>query len=296
MISKKSSASILFVRTIAFIIFCGISVVLNLNMLILLASSTIERIVFILVSIAIEGAKIYYVTTAPIYKQLGKKLRAKVHYLLYAMCAFISISAAFGYVTTTILSTDIIIKMQSSTKEISYMDNDLSLIENQINELVNQKKEAREVYKKDLSILDSQIDILISEISEKSPEIPKPYEEEDVILNANTIKKAESELITWEKKITRKKGELETLKKQKTNLILNNNSYTQEVDTNIVNFRIERDNLVADQNVLEEKEIISLETGNKTDMFTAVGDSFGVSGHLVMTIILLFIAFSVFPV
>ena len=288
--NQTSTFSIVAVRTFAFIIFCGISVVLNLNMLILLASTFIEKVVFILISIGIEGAKIYYIVSAPIYKKMGKVVRAKLYYVLYITCAFISITAAYGFITTTVASTDALSSLQSNKKSIVYIDKDLELIDNQINDLLSKQTKTREMFDKDVSIIDSQIDTLVSALEKPTPKfiITEDMEEKEI----TTIKTQERD---WKRDIDAKKKELETLKKQKTSVNEKHTISDEKITSQINTLRGERNSLIAEQSGLENKEaeVLIEGKGGKTDMFTAIGSSFGLSGRYIMTILLLFIAFTI---
>lgn len=269
--NRKAYLSIVTIRSIAFIIFCGISVAISLNMFLSLAFSFFEKIVFFLASIGIEGAKIYYVTTAPLYSKAGRKGRARLQYVLYGVGAIIAIIASYGYITTTVMATDAIATAQSGAEEIANIEKDISLIDTQIQDISNKQKEERANVKNDAAIIDKQIKIQIDDIDKGKPD--------EVALN------------TWNWQISVKNKEIEAFKKQKTALLDKLDSFEKQSSMDLESFRTKRENLVTSKSEFAKKDA-SVLSDKKTDMFTNIGSSFGfnIPGKVVMAIVLILVA------
>jgi hypothetical protein len=267
--NKKSFLVISSIRSVAFVIFCGISIAINLNMFLLLASTLLEKIVFTLVSVGVEGAKIYYVTSAPLYAKAGKKGKARLQYFLYGVGAFLAVIAAYGYIKTTIVTTDAVAVARSNVKEIANVEKDILLVDGQIQELVSRQKEDKATAKNDAQLIDEQIKMLLAEIKKGKPEN---------MTEGN-----------WNWQVTVKTREIENLKKQKTALLDKNSVSDKAVSDEIEAQRKKKDELVTKRGELEKKDADDL-SEKKTDMFSAIGETFKLSGKVVMTLVLILIA------
>jgi len=266
---KKFFSSMNSIRAVAFYIFCGISIAINLNMFLLLASSIFEKIVFSMVSVGIEGAKIYYIKTAPIYVRDGRILKAIFQYFLYAIGACLAILAAYGYISTTVITTDAIATAQSNMTEITNVKNDIETKDEQIKSISESKKSDKLTYRADIVLLDEQIKMTMAEIKKgKAEDVPD---------------------ITWNWQVSVKNQSIENLKKQKTVLIDKNNSLDKESQIRVDAILKEKEALVLKERELEKSDAKGL-VENKTDMFTIIGEAVNLPGKIVRTWILIFIA------
>ena len=111
------------IRNITFVILAVLSGFLSVNMFFQLGTTPLEKGVFVLVTIALEGLKIFTIINANINWDEGKKIKGLTRYIAYAFIAIISIVASLGYTLTTINRVNESAKVSSNSAIItSYED------------------------------------------------------------------------------------------------------------------------------------------------------------------------------
>lgn len=107
------------IRNITFIILAVLSGFLSVNMFFQLGTTPLEKGVFVLVTIALEGLKIFTIINANVNWDEGKKVKGLTRYIAYAFIAIISIVASLGYTLTTINRVNESAKVSSNSALIS---------------------------------------------------------------------------------------------------------------------------------------------------------------------------------
>ena len=110
------------IRNITFWILAILSGFLSVNMFFQLGTTPLEKAVFVLVTVALEGLKIFTIINANINWDSGKRLRGATRYFAYVFIAIISVVASLGYTLTTINRINAAAKVSSNAALIQSYD------------------------------------------------------------------------------------------------------------------------------------------------------------------------------
>jgi hypothetical protein len=125
------------IKYITFVFLTLLTAFLSLNMFFEIGVTPMEKGVFVLVALALEGLKIFTLVRANILWDQRKIVQAIIGYIVYTLVAFTSVVASFGYTLTTVDKINTVANSSSMTDTIDINKEKIT----GLNDLIAQNKE-----------------------------------------------------------------------------------------------------------------------------------------------------------
>ena len=186
------SRGLVIIKYITFTFLTILTTFLTLNMFFEIGVTILEKGVFVMVAIAIEGLKIFTLVRANMLWDKRKIFQACLGYFIYLLVAFTSIVSSLGYTLTTVDKINVVANASSVADDISLNQDKISGLTDKITQnketIVFDKDQIAEIKKNYQSQIDAEEDpvkkqTLVNQMKNKVDPLNRAIQ---VLLDANT--------------------------------------------------------------------------------------------------------------